>query len=75
MDFITEIIPVIGGSTSILSLAMLFQIYSLKQQVARERNNLLNFIEEEKEKNKELDRRLYKLEIQATKRWSTWNPD
>ena len=72
MDFITEIIPIVGGSVSIINCLILFQIHSIKQEIAREKKSFLDFVQEEKKHNQELDKRLTSLELQAARRWSTW---
>ena len=75
MDFLTELLPIIGGGTSIINCLILFQIHNIKQDIAREKQNFLDFVAEEKRQIKELDKRLNSLELQAARRWSTWRRD
>jgi len=75
MDFVNEILPIVGGSVSIMNCLILFQIHNIKQEIDREKQNFLNFVESEKQQNQDLNKRLTKLEIQAARRWSTWRAE
>lgn len=73
MDLLTDLKPFIDGSISIFNTYLLFQLMSIKTELQREKEYFLKFREQEKNTNDDINRRLNKLEIQASKRWSTWS--
>jgi hypothetical protein len=72
MEILTELKPFIDGSISIFNTYLLFQLINIKAEMQREKEYFLKFREEERTNNDNLDRRLKKIEIQAARRWSTW---
>lgn len=72
MDFPSEILTLIEGGMSVFNIIILLKIADIKKEIERERNYFIDFQNREKEHNEDLDKRLTKLEIQAARRWSTW---
>lgn len=72
MESLSEILPLIEGGMSIFNVIILLKIADIKKEIEREKKYFIDFVNQEKEHNDNLDKRLNKLEIQAARRWSTW---
>ena len=72
MDLLNDITPFVNGGLSAFNTYIMFRILMIEKDVERERKSLSLFRENEQETNKELDNRLRKIEVELSKRWSTW---
>ena len=72
MENLTELLPLIEGGMSIFNVLIMVQISGIKKDIEREKQYFMEFINQEKNHNEDLDGRLKKLEMQAARRWSTW---
>ena len=72
MESIHTFLPILEGGLSIFNVFMIFSLRDLKQDIQREKEQNKKFISREENTNKELDKRLLKIELELAKRWSTW---
>ena len=72
MDILSNITPLINGGFSAFNLYILFRIMSIEKEVEREKKFFLEFRNNETKTNRELNNRLLDIEMELSKRFSTW---
>lgn len=72
MDILSEISPLINGGISAFNLFILFKIVQIEKDLARERSLLRDFRDGENKTNQEITNRLLDIEMELSKRFSTW---
>lgn len=73
MDMLSSISPIVNGGFSVFNLYILFRIMTIEKEVEREKKFFLNFRQNEQKTNQELNNRLLDIEMELSKRFSTWD--
>ena len=73
MDFLSDISPVLNGGFSAFNLYILFRIMNIEKEVEREKGFFLDFRKNEEQTNQDIIGRLFDIEFELSKRFSTWN--
>ncbi len=73
MDIFSLLTPVINGSVSAFNLYILFRIITIEKELERERKFFLDFRINEQKTNQEINNRLLNIEMELSKRFSTWD--
>ena len=72
MELLSDLSPFINGGCSIFNMYILFRIITIEKEVEREKKFFLDFRKNEQETNKDIEVRLRRIEMELSKRWSTW---
>lgn len=72
MDLLSNITPFLNGGFSAFNLYILFRIINIEKEVEREKKFFLDFRNNEQRTNQELNGRLLDIEVELSKRFSTW---
>ena len=73
MDILSNISPFFNGGCSLASAYMLFRIMTIEKEVEREKKFFLEFRNNEHKTNQNINGRLLNIEMELSKRFSTWN--
>ncbi len=72
MEILSQISPLLNGGISAFNLYVLFKIISIEKEVLREKKFFLEFRNKEEKTNQEIKNRLLDIEVELSKRFSTW---